>query len=97
MARLAGADATIYPNFGGRFSFSKEECLSIVRGTAVKMGKIKAIFPCPGGGMELSRIPEMLEVYGREIIFLIGGDLFSHGPDLRENCRYFRGLVDKFK
>jgi len=96
LARLAGADATIFPNFGGRFSFSREECAEIVRGTAEPMGYIKTIFPAPGGGMSLDRVPGMLEIYGRDLIFLIGGGLFKHGPDLVENCRHFRKMVEKF-
>jgi ribulose-bisphosphate carboxylase large chain len=94
LARLAGADATIFPNFGGRFSFSREECADIVRGTEVPMGHLKAIFPAPGGGMSLDRVPDMLDTYGRDLIFLIGGGLFKHGPDLVENCRYFRRMVE---
>jgi ribulose-bisphosphate carboxylase large chain len=96
LARLAGADATIFPNFGGRFSFSREECADIVHGTAEPMGDLKTIFPAPGGGMSLDRVPEMLETYGKDLIFLIGGGLFKHGPDLVENCRHFRRLVEKF-
>lgn len=96
ITRLAGADATIYPNYGGRFSFSKDECISIAKGSEVPMGHIKSIFPCPAGGMSIDRIPELLEVYGNEVAFLVGGGLFKHGPDLIENCRYFRMLVDKF-
>ena len=96
VARLAGADATIFPNFGGRFSFSREECADIVRGTVEPMGQLKTIFPAPGGGMSLARVPEMLETYGRDLILLIGGGLFKHGPDLAENCRYFRRMVEKF-
>ncbi len=95
LARLAGADATIFPNFGGRFSFSREECREIVAGTVEPMGKLKSIFPAPGGGMSLARVPEMLETYGQDLIFLIGGGLFKHGPDLVENCRYFRNMVEK--
>jgi len=95
LARLAGADATIFPNFGGRFSFSREECSDIVHGTAEPMGRLKTIFPAPGGGMSLDRVPEMLETYGRDLIFLIGGGLFKHGPDLVENCRHFRKMVEK--
>lgn len=94
ITRLAGADGTIYPNFGGRFSFSREECGSIVRGTSTSMGHLKTIFPCPGGGMSVSSIPDMVRVYGADVIFLVGGGLFKHGPDLLENCRYFRSLVD---
>jgi ribulose-bisphosphate carboxylase large chain len=95
LARFAGADATIFPNFGGRFSFSREECNEIVRGTIVPMGHLKTIFPAPGGGMSLERVPEMLDTYGEDLIFLIGGGLFKHGPDLIENCRYFRKIVEK--
>lgn len=94
LARLAGADATIFPNFGGRFSFSREECRDIVRATMEPMAHLKSIFPAPGGGMSLSRVPEMLETYGQDLIFLIGGGLFKHGPDLVENCRHFRKMVE---
>jgi len=94
LARLAGADATIFPNFGGRFSFSREECRQIALGTSAPMGHLKAIFPAPGGGMSLDKVPGMLETYGQDLIFLIGGGLFKHGPDLVENCRHFRKMVE---
>jgi ribulose-bisphosphate carboxylase large chain len=97
LARLAGADATIFPNFGGRFSFSREECKEIADATSARMGHLKPIFPAPGGGMGLDRVPEMIETYGQDLIFLIGGGLFKHGPDLVENCRYFRKLVEGMK
>lgn len=93
LARLAGADATIFPNFGGRFSFSREECADIVTRTVEPMGCLKSIFPAPGGGMSLARVPEMVETYAHDLIFLIGGGLFKHGPDLVENCRHFRNMV----
>jgi ribulose-bisphosphate carboxylase large chain len=94
LPRLAGADATIFPSFGGRFSFSREECKDIVRGTSLSMGHLKTIFPAPGGGMSLHKVHEMHEAYGQDLIFLIGGGLFKHGPDLVENCRYFRNIVE---
>jgi ribulose-bisphosphate carboxylase large chain len=94
LARLAGADATIFPNFGGRFSFSREECKEIVTATSEPMGNLKSIFPAPGGGMSLDKVPDMLETYGQDLIFLIGGGLFRHGPDLVLNCRHFRKMVE---
>lgn len=95
IARLAGADATIYPNYGGRFSFNRIECQAIAAGAEVAMAHLKPIFPAPGGGMSLEAVPDMLQVYGREVIFLIGGGLYRHGPDLVENCRHFRRLVEQ--
>ncbi len=94
IARLAGADATIFPNWGGRFAFSKEECISIVAGTRDEMGIIKAIFPTPGGGMTMERVPEMLEVFGRDVIFLMGGGL-HRGKDLVSSSATFREIVEK--
>jgi ribulose-bisphosphate carboxylase large chain len=94
LARLAGADATIYPNFGGRFGFTRDECQSIAQGTAMAMGPFRAIFPTPGGGMSLERVPEMRTVYGRDVILLIGGGLMTPGSDLVDNCRRFRALVE---
>ena len=93
IARLAGADASIYPNWGGRFSFSRKECRSIVEGATVSMGHLKPIFPTPGGGMSLERVPEMRRFYGKDVILLMGGGLFQGGPDLAANCRHFLSLL----
>ena len=93
--RLAGADITIFPNYGGRFSFSVEECQDVVAGTSVPMGRIQPIFPAPAGGMTVDRVPDMLKVYGRDVVFLIGGGLHKRGPDLIASCRYFRELVEQ--
>jgi ribulose-bisphosphate carboxylase large chain len=46
--------------------------------------------------MSMERVPEMMDVYGKEVIFLMGGGLHSRGPDLVENCRFFRKLVEDY-
>ena len=51
------------------------------------------MFSCPAGGMQLDRIPDMIENYGRDIILLIGGGLFSYSDDLAANCRRFAETV----
>jgi ribulose-bisphosphate carboxylase large chain len=94
IARIAGADATIYPNFGGRFSFSREECADIVRACIEPYECFAPIFPMPGGGMTMERIPDMASLYGNDVIYLIGGGLFRHSDDLAENCRHFRTLIN---
>ena len=93
--RLAGADAAIFPNFGGRFSFSKDECRDLVDGTQVDMGPIGPIFPVPAGGMSLDRAGEMCKFYGRDTILLIGGDLHRYGGDLAKNCEKLVRLVEE--
>lgn len=95
IARLAGADMSVFPNYGGRFSFSREQCRAIAACCAEPMGTLSANLPAPGGGMDLARIPDMLETYGRDVVFLIGGALHQRGPDLSANARYFRELVER--
>jgi ribulose-bisphosphate carboxylase large chain len=93
MMRLAGADATIFPNYGGRFSFSESQCREIIDGCTSPMYHVKPIFPTPAGGMKVERVAELCRFYGNESVLLIGGDLHRHGPDLVENCRQFARLV----
>jgi ribulose-bisphosphate carboxylase large chain len=91
--RLAGADAAIFPNAGGRFSFTMDDCRELSAGCGVEMERIAPIFPTPAGGMSLDRIPEMRAMYGRDVIFLVGGGLRSYSDDLVANCFYFRKLA----
>ncbi len=92
LARLAGADATIYPNFGGRFSFTEKQCQEIALSTEVQMGHLRSIFPAPGGGMRLDNISDMIRVYGRDVMFLVGGALHDGDESIPTRCRM---LIDK--
>ncbi|NMB55346.1 MAG: ribulose 1,5-bisphosphate carboxylase large subunit [Leptolinea sp.] len=87
IARLAGADMSIFINFGSRFANTREDCLAVVAGTSVSMGKIKPAFPVAGGGITMQTIPEMKKVYDNDMIYLMGGGLHKAGPDLVENCQ----------
>ena len=91
--RLAGADIVVYPNFGGRFSFSQEECREITDCCKCEFSGFKSIFPCPGGGMNFSNIPEMKSFYGDDVIYLMGGGLFKRSDDITANCRELREIV----
>lgn len=93
--RLAGADACIFPNYGGRFPFTRDDCRDLVSGTGCDMGHIGTIFPMPAGGLRLDRVAELIDFYGPDMILLIGGDLHRHGPDIGENCRKFARLAQQ--
>ena len=89
LMRMAGADAVIFPNYGGRFPLSQGECLAIARAGKEELGSFKPIFPAPAGGMELTNIKEMTLTYGVDMLALVGGGLFTCGDDLAANCRRF--------
>jgi len=94
LMRLAGADISIFPNLGGRFSFSKDQCLEIVKYSRAELGSLKPTWISPAGGMTVERIPEMVEMYGLDTSLLIGGAL-SRG-DLAENAAQMSELVHTY-
>lgn len=69
---LFGADAVIFPTFGGRFGYSPATC----RNLADNARALDAL-PIPAGGMTLARVPEILDFYGPETMLLIGGSLLD--------------------
>jgi len=93
LLRLAGADACIFPNLGGRFSWSAAECRALVHGCQTPMAALRPSFPVPAGGMRLDRVAEMVAFYGREVILLIGGNLHRQPEGLIEACRRLRRIA----
>ncbi len=91
--RLFGADAVIFPNFGGRFSFSREICYGLVAAARAPWGDCAGALPVPAGGMSVARVPEMIEAYGLDTMLLIGGGLLSAGDALTDRCREFVSTV----
>ena len=91
--RLFGADAVIYPNHGGRFSYTPQECLDIAGSARGAWMHIRPALPVPAGGMTVERAPEMLDFYGNDTMLLIGGGLLAAGDALLERTREFVNTV----
>jgi ribulose-bisphosphate carboxylase large chain len=73
--RLLGADAVIFPSFGGRFGYSPETCRRLADNARRSDDGMKAALPVPAGGMTLERTGEILDFYGEDTMLLIGGNL----------------------
>lgn len=87
--RLFGADATIFPNHGGRFSYGRETCLAIAAAARGPWGCLAPALPVPAGGMGVERVAEMIADYGSDTMLLIGGGLLTAGDALLERSREF--------
>ncbi len=94
LPRLAGADIMVFPNFGGRFSFSEEQCRGIQRMALEDLGAVRPMAVSPAGGMKVERIDEMRKFYGNDVCLLIGGSLFTSPGGLTENCKAFREKLE---
>ncbi len=91
--RMIGMDASIFPNYGGRFSFSEGECINIVRGCTNSFNHFAPIFPSPGGGMTFESVPDMVSFYGEDVMYLMGGSLHTQDIPLADSCRQLRRLA----
>lgn len=93
--RLFGADATIFPNHGGRFSYGRETCIAIANAAREPWAGVRAALPVPAGGMSVERVPEMIRDYGNDAMLLIGGGLLAAGERLLERSREFVSSVSR--
>ncbi len=95
--RLLGADATIFPNYGGRFSYTSEECRRLARCALQDRPGIKVCAPVPAGGMSLARIPELLDFYGIDVMLLIGGSLLATRERITEETANYVEMVHAYR
>jgi ribulose-bisphosphate carboxylase large chain len=91
--RLFGADAVIFPNFGGRFGYTPETCRRLARNATAPNPRLHASVPVPAGGMTIGRVPELLDFYGADVMLLLGGSLLEAGANLTEATAAFTRAV----
>lgn len=87
--RLLGADATIFPNYGGRFAYSTETCMNLAQAARAPWEHLRPTLPVPAGGMTVERVEEMVSFYGSDSMLLIGGNLLAAGDKLLERTQAF--------
>ncbi len=95
LMRLAGADISVFPNYGGRFGFSRDECSEIVSGCRDTTGLGPAILPSPGGGMSIDRLANMLAHYGEDCVYLLGGSLLRYGDKIGDAIKEMRAVLSE--
>ena len=91
--RLLGADAVVFPNYGGRFGYSPDTCRALARAALDGRDGLRPSVPVPAGGMTTDRVPEMLDFYGADVMLLIGGALLEAREHLTEATSAFVAKV----
>lgn len=93
--RLFGADAVIFPHHGGRFGYSPTTCEAIARAARADWHGLTPAMPVPAGGMTPSRLGEILDFYGVDMMLLIGGGLLNARERLTdETARFVRQTAE---
>jgi ribulose-bisphosphate carboxylase large chain len=94
LPRLAGADVSIYPSSDGHYSLSRENCRHIASETALPWGHVRPIFPTAAGRISRDRIKEVVELYGKDVVIIVGGGLLQGGPDITSSCQALMKQVE---
>jgi ribulose-bisphosphate carboxylase large chain len=104
LTRLAGADISIFPSYGGRFSFTELDCAALRDAARESAMALCPMILAPAGGLTVSRVPELLDFYGSNVMLLIGGDLhrvaasrsaLSRLDALKADCEQFRRSAEQ--
>ncbi|MEY3730298.1 MAG: hypothetical protein RLZZ57_1054 [Pseudomonadota bacterium] len=93
--RVFGADISVFPNAGGRFTFTPDECQDLARAMREPLGDVKPGFPSPAGGMTIEKIDSLVAAFGDDAVFLIGGALMRHSPDPEIGARAFITAIEQ--
>ena len=89
LMRLIGADVTVFPNAGGRFGFTREECRAVAARARSPLGALAPCLPAPGGGMRLDNAAAMAEDFGADAAWLVGGSLLMQPGGAEAGARAF--------
>lgn len=92
--RALGADAVIYPNAGGRFTLSLDTCLAMNKQMTDDFCGYRTTAPTPAGGIHVDSIPGLLERYGHDICYLIGGSLYQDSEGIEKATKKFTKLLE---
>tara|TARA_R100001143_G_scaffold52481_2_gene47673 strand:- start:39567 stop:40685 length:1119 start_codon:yes stop_codon:yes gene_type:complete len=92
--RALGADCIIYPNAGGRFTFSLDTCIALNQQMHSDFCNFKSSLPSPAGGINLDSIPGLLNRYGTDIAYLVGGSLYNHKDGIEKATAEFIKLLE---
>lgn len=92
--RIFGADISVFPNSGGRFTFSGQECQDLAAAPRGSLGSLKPAFPSPAGGMTIEKAGAMADVFGDDTALLIGGALLRYSPEPEVSARAFIAALE---
>jgi ribulose-bisphosphate carboxylase large chain len=93
LPRLAGADVSIAPTFRGRFGLTESECRDAAEKLGREMAGMDRSLSMPGGGIDMSDIGAIADVYGEDCIVLVSGALLQPGTSLEAKCIQFAERV----
>ncbi|MFO0773675.1 MAG: RuBisCO large subunit C-terminal-like domain-containing protein [Nitrospiraceae bacterium] len=90
LPRLLGADVSIYPTYGPTFGVTRYDCAQIAEATANPAIPLPAIFPTAAGRMGREQLEEIVGLYGKDVVVILGSRIQSDPDGIQTACRRVR-------
>ena len=94
LARLAGADAVVFPAPYGKATVVEDKFLNVWRNLTFPMYHVKPVFPLPGGGITPAMVPQLMNSLGNDIVVPAGGGIHAHPQGPVAGAKAFRQAID---
>lgn len=98
LPRILGADVSIYPTWGETFGLTREDCAAIAdaaQRTSPDLGALPAIFPTAAGRMGAEQIAEICDLYGRNVVFILGSRIQQDSAGVQAACRSLIATLER--
>jgi S-methyl-5-thioribulose 1-phosphate isomerase len=84
---IFGADAVIFPSYGGRFSYDRHTCARLASALRHQPQPLLPALPVVAGGVVLDRVAELLAFYGADTALLVGASVLADADRIGERSR----------
>jgi len=95
LTRLIGLDQLHIGTVVGKMHGGKGEVEGLDKALKEKWEHIKPTFPAASGGLEASNIPDLIKIFGKDIILQFGGGIHAHPDGTRAGAKEVRVILDE--
>jgi ribulose-bisphosphate carboxylase large chain len=92
---IFGADAVIFPSYGGRFSYDRHTCGRLASALRHQPHPLLPALPVVAGGVVLERVAELLAFYGADTALLAGASVLADADRIGERSRRLVDAVSR--
>ncbi len=94
LTRLIGLDQLHIGTAVGKMHGDKEEILELKNACTRKWYNFNPIFPVSSGGLQPLMIPELLKIFGKDVILQFGGGIHAHPLGTMRGAKAARDALD---
>lgn len=86
LTRIVGLDQLHVGTAVGKMSEKKEEVLENCKVLKEKMNGMKSVMPVASGGLCPSHVPELIKIFGNDVVIQMGGGIHGHPNGTRSGA-----------